>query len=406
MLKTKYTFYAMYRKSRIRLNYLLDRIIKQCNMVLMDVYRFPWPVVHNIAQRIARYIGDVCWLLRDFPRLSAYKLIGADWTIIFVGGDVGQREICHLFFEEEVDLQELGRIALWKLSAQTPKWLAEGVDLVVCELGRIHPRPPKSVFTFTVPIWIQQILGIPEPSESLLSGRRLQNIRSRLNKARQAEFDYRFSQLTADFDHFYYHMHVPFAKARHGHLALVAPYQDEKRWFARGGLLLVNQHDKPVAGTLCYVANDVCYILGSGVLDADPQLLRQEIITVLFWYGIIWGRGQGAKILDMGATRAWRSNGIFFYKQRWRAQVVRRKGIYGAWTFLAQNLSPSLQDHINELGFISEIDGRFYGVLLSTETDPITETEANKELSATKYEGLDGLVVISAESKPIVYSYT
>ena len=167
--------------------------------------------------------------------------------------------------------------------------------------------------------------------------------------------------------------------------------------------MLVTQHDKPVAGVLCYVANDTCFDLERGVLEADPQLFKQGIDTMITWYALNWGRDRGAKIYDMGGTRAWRSNGSFNSKRRWGAQVVRHKFIYATWTFLAQNLPPSLQDHINKLGFISEIDGKFCGVLLISDTASITEADVNQELLAIKNRGLNGLVVISANSKPGIY---
>ena len=403
MVSEKDILFRLYRYGKVRLDYLLDRIIDLSDMIFMDVYRLPWPTAQNVVKKITRCVGDISWLLRAFPRLSAYKLAGTEWTIIFVGEDRDLLEMRHLFFPEGVVQQELGRIALWKLSAQTQQWLAEGIDLVICELGRIHPSRPKAPITFTVPIWIQQVLVIPEPWESLISGKKFATERHRLNKARRTGFNYRLSQSKADFEHFCYHMYLPYVKARHGHLAIVRRYQDQwRRWCTRGGLVLVTQHDEPVAAVLCYMANDVCFDLNRGVLEADPQLFKLGIETMITWYAITWARGQGAKIYNMGATRARCSNGSFNTKRRWGAQVVRPEKIYGTWTFLAQNLSPSLQARLNELGFISEIDKKFYGILLSIDPTSITETDVHKKSSAMKRQGLDGLVVISANSKPII----
>jgi hypothetical protein len=392
------------RRVKVWFNYCLDRIIDLCDLVLMDAYRLPWSAGQGMARHIARYVGDFSWLLRTFPRLPAYKLIGANWTIIFVGGDQGLLEIRHLLFPEEVTEQELGRIALWRLSTQTKQWLVEGNDLVVCELGCIHPALPKAPITFAVPTWIQQTLTIPDPPEALISGKGFATERHRLNKAQRAGFSFRFSQSKADFGYFHHHMYLPYVKARHGYLALVAPHQDQwQRWFVRGGLVLVTQHDKPIAGVLCYMANDTCFDVERGVFEADPQLFKQGIDTVITWYAINWARDQRAKIYDMGGTHAWRSNGSFNTKRRWGARVVKRKRIHGTWTFLAQNLSPSLQTRLNELGFISEVDGQFYGILLSIDPTSIAETDVDEKSSAMRRQGLDGLVVISANSKPIIY---
>lgn len=352
----------------------------------MDVYRFPWPMVQSIARDVARYMGDISELLRDFPRLDAYKLTGPNWTVIFVGNIQDLLEIRNLFFSEEVIHQEIGRIALWKLPTQTRKWLAEGVDLVVCELSRIHPNRPKAPITFTVPTWIHQVLAIPEPVEMLIAGEKFANKRNTLNKARRAGFKVKFTQSKADFDHFHYHMYRPYLESRHGELALTASYQDQRRrWFERGGLLLVTDRDKPVAGALCHIAGETCFHIETGVLEADPQLFKQRIETTIVWYAIVWARDQGAQIFDMGGTRAWRSNGSFASKQSWGAQVIRRRKIYSTWTFLAQNLSPSLQDHINQLGFIGEIDGKFYRILLDTEATPTPETNLQNELANNQW---------------------
>lgn len=402
MTHIKSTLYQLYRRAKLWLNYCLDRIIDLCDLVLMDAYQLPWSTGQSVAKHIARYVGDISWLLRAFPRLPAYKLIGTDWTIIFVGTEPSLEEIRALFFEEARQ-QELGRVALWKLSAQSQHWLAEGTDLVVCELSRIHPNRPQAPITFTVPTWIQQVLAIPEPLESLIAGRNRKNLRHRINRAQKAGFSYRLSQTKADFDHFYYDMYLPFVKSRHGDLALVTPYQDQyQRWFTRGGLIMVTQHGKPVAGSLCYVAGQTCYTIETGILGTDSRLFEQGINTFRIWCVMAWGHKQGAKTFDMGGTHAWRSNGPFTFKQGWGAMVVRRKRIFGTWTFLAQNLSPVLQEHINKLGFISEIDGKFCRLLLSTDPTSIAETKVDKDPLTATDQGLDRVAVISADSNPII----
>ena len=400
------TLFKFSRFCKIKLNYLLDRIIDVCNMVLMDVYRFPWPMAQSIARKVARYIGDFSELLRAFPRLDVYKLVGSNWIIIFVGKFQDLLEIQRLFFPEGATHQEIGRIALWKLPAQTQKWLTEGVDLVVCELGRIHPNRPKAPISFNVPTWIHQVLAIPEPVERLIAGEKFANKRNTLNKARRAGYNVKFTRYKADFDHFHYHMYRPYLESRHGELALTASYQDQRRrWFERGGLLLVADRDKPVAGALCHVAGETCFHIETGVLRADPQLFKQRIETTIVWYAITWGYAQGAKIFDMGGTRAWCSNGSFASKQHWGAQVIRRRKIYSNWAFLAQNPSPVLQDHINQLGFITEIDGKFYRIFVDTEASPSANTNHKNEFDSTMKEGIDGLLVISVDGHQILNNH-
>jgi hypothetical protein len=350
-------------------------------------------------------IGDVAWLLFQFPALSAYKITGAKWTITFVGTrESSLKQVCHLFFEEEFDQEQLGEISLWKLSAQSQKWLSEDVDLVICELGRLYPYRPKAAINFTIPILINQIINIPEKVETILKGGKFKEIRRIVNKGKRLGFKYRFSQSLADFDNFYYNMYLPFIKSRHGDLATITPYEIQRRWFNRGGVLLVTQHDKPIAGVLCCRGKDTYYSIELGILDACPKLFQLGTSSILKWHEITWAQDQGAKTFNMGSTSAWCSNPVFTFKRRWGARVVRRQRIYGTLTILGSRLSARLRNHLNRLEFITEVDGKFYRVLLASENSSGTETVVNKKLLAAKKEGLDGLLVLSTDSQPVIYS--
>jgi hypothetical protein len=293
---------------------------------------------------------------------------------------------------------------VWQLQARTEQWLTE-VDLVICELSRIHPWRPQAAISFVVPVWIEQVLELAEPIRSLISGDKRAHLRHQINRLERAGFSSCFSQNSEDFDLFYHHMYLPFVRSRHEDLALVASYQDQKEnWFNRGGLMLAVQNAKILAGTLCYIANDTCFAVESGVLEADPRLFQQGVNTLLLWYVALWGQSQGAKVFDMGGSHAWRSHGSFTFKRRWGAKVIRRRRIFATWTFLAQYLSPALQTHINKLGFISEIDNKFYTILL--EDKPIYLKLPDRQFNTTETAqelGLAGWALVTPNIKPVTY---
>ena len=190
---------------------------------------------------------------------------------------------------------------------------------------------------------------------------------------------------------------------RHSLLALVTPYQDLwRRWFARGGLIQIIRHNEPVAGLLCYIANGTCFAIESGVLEADPLLFQQEIQSIIRWHTIAWAHAQGVPAFDLGGSHAWRSNGPFISKRRWGAQVTRRKRTHAAWTFLAEKLSPALRDHINRLGFITEVDTKFYGVWLNECAAAAPESDLQPEHTEALEQGLSGLVTISPHATPVI----
>jgi hypothetical protein len=369
----------------------------------MDYYFLPWPVTQKAVHRLARRIGGVCDFLCLFPRLPAYKLSGEGWTIVFVGSENGRREICHLFFKNGIEQQTLGMVTLWRLSNHTQRWLANDANLVVCELSHFRLWAPCAPVSFVVPRWVNLELVIPEPPNNLIAGRKKRNLSNRIQRAQKNDFTYCFSHSKADFDHFYHDMYVPFVKSRHGDLTVDTPYPDLLRYFKRGGLILIKHRDQAVAGSVCYLAGDICYGLESGILKADPKLWQQGINTFDIWCSIVWGYAQGAKVHDMGASHAWRSNGSLKKKQQWGARVVQHKRICHEWMFLARDLPLSLQEHINCLGFITPIQGKYYSVLLNGGSTAVAEVDIHQQALAAKREGLEGLAGILPDGRLKIY---
>ena len=362
--------YGVYEK--IHIKYLLGRIIYLCDLLLADMYRFPSPVVRNIARWLARHIGDSCAWVRTFPRIPVYKLIGPDYTIAFIGSASSKRELRQLFFDETIEEQQLGKIALWGLSKRIRDWLRQDVDMVIYEHPRrIYPHRFKPAIMFTVPTWVDQTISLPESPKELIPGKRK---RTYINRCIKESYVNKFSQSENDFDHFYHEIYLPYVTVRYGGRLLETPYDQMKRLFRRGGLLLVTLNGETVAGNLFYIRNETFFKNDFGLLLEGSKSWKQGASTVLDWFCILWAYEQGIKTFNMGGTRGWQSDGVFWYKSNWRAKVARRSRIYKQWTFMARLLSQSLQDRINEVGFISEINERFYGVHLSDESDALKGT--------------------------------
>jgi len=393
------------------LNYLFDRVIDEVDLVLMGIHEPPVARAFY-PYKTARHVGNLSDLIREFPRWYVYQLTGHEWNIIVVGSESSRDEISQLFFpdNEDMTVHHVGRIALWELTKQTQIWLdpcpaqtnslQKGesmgiIDLVVCESSCSLPYHPQEPITFVIPNWVNQEITLPHSANELLAGKKFATTRHRLNKAKRNGFSYHFSQDKADFDNFYYNMYLPYVIGRHGKLAVIAKYSDQKnRWFLNGGLVLITHHDVPVAGVLCYMAGDTCFDVERGILGSSSKLFKQGIETIATWAAIDWAYKQHATFFNMGGSHGWVSNGTFSTKRRWKAKVIRRKRIYKKWTFSARQLSPSKQACINKIGFITEIDKSFYRVMLDVNTESIN-INLKAELISAQKEGLQGLYMLS-----------
>jgi hypothetical protein len=392
------------KRLKVRINYLLDRGIDACDTLLFEAYRLPWQSAQGVLQRLARTVGDVCWFLRDFPRLSAYRASGSGWKMVFVGSRHGFMQVCRILFpDRDAVLEEVGRVSMWRLEREARRWLTEGADLVVCEQSRISRDMRAAPMSFGVPAWIRQVVAIPSDTQMILASPERKDMRNRVNKARRAGFTCRFSKSEGDFDEFYRRMYVPHVRGRHGDLGLIAPKRDQwNRWFTRGGLLLALQGARSVGGAVVFPASHTCCLIEVGVLDDDPLLRHQEINAFLFSSVIAWGQEHGATECDLGGSRAYCANGSFCFKRDWGARVARRKRIHPVWRFLAtESLAESLLNHMNAVGFISEIGGKFYRIFLTASGEIPSRTDLQRELRSSQLAGLSGLAVISPNRQDI-----
>jgi hypothetical protein len=72
---------------------------------------------------------------------------------------------------------------------------------------------------------------------------------------------------------------------------------------------------------------------------------------------------------------------------------------------LAQNLSPALQAHINKLGFISEIDDKFYMICIEDTSASLDSLETQPSRAETAQDlGLAGWALVTPNTETIVYN--
>lgn len=389
-----------YKSLKSRLNTLLERALPLCNHVLEGYYRLPRFLPEKALQALVHFIGDLIWLIVNFPRIPAYRIDHDGATIIFVGNEGGLKWFRLSFYEKPPAadvVQDAGRIALWKLNQQCDEWLAGDIDLVVCELGRRFPWRLQAPLTFSVPTGVTQVLNIPASLDSLFTGKKYVSLRNRLHKASKEGFSYSISQSDADFDFFHHTLLEPYIRDQHGELAVIESYDDHYRLFKRGGLIMVMYNGEKVGGQLGFFSDDTYMHVETGFLHRDERLKKYGVNAFITWSGLQWAKQNGAVVYDLGISNAWRSDGVFAFKRRLGMKVIRPKMIDRQWVFLADELSDPIREYLNKMGFISEVQGKFYGVHLHLESAPLTGENLQHIREDWADEGVDGIVIVSRQ---------
>ncbi len=370
----KHILYVPYFVIITALKRLLSNFINFCDRVLTADGPLLVAGERTRWLRLLTTLGDVAWYVRDWPRLSVYRFGRDGWRVIFVGSEESCRELREDLFGAADKPLAFKRVWLANLQRRVDEWLAGEADLVICEVSRIQAHRLKAPLAFTIPVWVTQVLALPEKADDLLAGSRHKSLRQRIQRCLKQPLDWHITRDPADFDFFYERMYRPFILARHGDTAMLTSAADlSGRWMTdeRGGLLLITLEGKPVAGTTVYRMNQVALSSEGGLLDADPALWQMGLNTMIDWYFICWAQQQGMKWVDLGSNRPWCSDGAFGHKAEWGAQVSPSTYIQPNWRFLAHELPAGLRDCLNQKGLIAERGADCWRVVLGREaTEP------------------------------------
>ncbi len=393
----------VYRNVKVRLNAFMDRVIQRCNSILGNEEELGQSFQGTVVLKFAWFIGSLARLLQQFARAEAYYIISPAGRVIYVGTEHGADTFQNLYDKSsDAPLQSFGRFKVWNLPSLAKQWLLNDVEMVVCEFSPLFPFRFSTAFVVSSPELIEQEISLPENLDDFCNRSNFRVVRQKLNRSRRrAQFESYFTHEKSDFDLYYYKMYLPYITQRHGKAAAITSYDGALENFNRGGLMMVKEDQKPVAGMMFIPKEQTCFGLEAGILEGNKDLIRKEVYTFNIWSVFEWTSKHGLAKLNMGAGSAWRSNGVFSYKKDWGARARRFRSIQNDLFYLMEKPSEEFLEYLNEKGVITEDNGKYYGVIFSQGN---TQSEADwleTELSEAMKDGLSGIMIVSPNSKVV-----
>ena len=391
----------VYRNVKVRFNAFMDRVIQRCNSILGNEEELGQSFQGTVILKFAWFIGSLGRLLQQLPRAEAYYITGPVGRVIYVGTEHGADTFQNLYDKSnDAPLQSFGRFKVWNLPSLAKQWLSNDVEMVVCEFSPLFPFYFDTTFVVSSPVLIEQEVFLPENLDDLYNHPNFRVIRRKLNRTRRrVDFKSYFTREKSDFDLYYHRMYLPYITKRHGKAATISSYDGTLENFNRGGLVMIREGQKTVAGMLIVLKDQICFYLETGILDGDEDLIRKDIHTFNLWSVAEWANQQGSRRLNMGAASAWRSNGVFNYKRNWGALVRRFRIIRSNLFYLMESPSQEFLEHLNKKGIVTEDRGRYYGVIFSKNIIQKDDNWLKEELSNAVEDGLSGILVLSPYSK-------
>jgi len=292
---------------------------------------------------------------------------GAPLRVRYVGAlETFDDLVARLYADYTIERQETGLLpGVARRFLGAPE---SGIDLLVGDLPWPYYRLLPAHGALRVPGWIVQKLPLAETWDGVVAGFRRNTRATDLRKIRKHGIAARMTRSSAEIDHFYERLYLPYARRRFGPLALVDSHREIASYGRRGGLLQVVSGQRVLAGVILFPWRATLHFLWIGLADDLEPALADAAQSGVYYFAIQQAYAGGSEELDLSYTRPLLDSVIYRYKRKWGAGVVDDWRL-GEIRLRPLHLGPAVRSCFVHQPWIARSGGRLIGkILLDPET--------------------------------------
>lgn len=207
--------------------------------------------------------------------------------------------------------------------AKPPKIDAFGsaCDILMVETNRLLLRRYLKSGYFPIPEWIE--FGRPvidDPSARYTGASK--SLKSDLNRISRSNFDLSITRSECDFTLFYDKMYLPYVTNRYGPERITKSRRRLNKIFNQGFILFLNGARGPVAGAVVLIDGDTITEAAIGVRDGSEEIFKAGVSGLIDFYVHQWAADNGKRFINVGHTRPFPLDGVYFNKRKWLMSVL------------------------------------------------------------------------------------
>ena len=245
---------------------------------------------------------------------------GLNLKVCFVGNEKrGDYFIRHLFGHKPRP-QKIGR-CLSLLKPANIASLASTYDILMLEINRLLLKPYLAAGFFPIPEWIEFGRSVVRDPSIRYSGAS-KSLKSDLNRISRSNFDFSITNSEDDFNLFYDAMYLPYVIGRYGPERITKSKRRLKKSFKKGFVILLNGPRGPVAGALVSIERDSVTETAIGVRDGSEEIFKAGVSGLIDFYIHQWAADNGKRFINVGHTRPFPLDGVYFNKRKWLMSVL------------------------------------------------------------------------------------
>jgi hypothetical protein len=245
---------------------------------------------------------------------------GLNLKVCFVGNEKrGDYFIRHLFGHKPPP-QKINRCPSFIKPAKIVSF-ATTYDILMVEINRLQLKPYLRSGFFPIPEWIEfgrTVVGDPSLRYSGAS----KSLKSDLNRINRSNFDISITNSEGDFNLFYDAMYLPYVISRYGPEKILKSKRVLKKSFKKGFILFLNGSKGPVAGAVISIERDCITETAIGVRYGSEEIFKAGVSGLIDFYIHQWAADNGKRFINVGHTRPFPLDGVYFNKRKWLMSVL------------------------------------------------------------------------------------
>jgi hypothetical protein len=284
-----------------------------------------------------------------------------------------------------------GKVPAWNLNRYLNS-SGFNCDLAIIELsGKVIDKNLDKTRGIVIPRWMKTFIDI----ELTLS--KSKHIRDIGRMIRKHSFMFEKGSSETDFEYFYHKLYKPYVKSRHKEAAVVEDYKLMLRNFmdTESDIYFVTRNGIRIAGVYLRNIENVPYMYALGILNASEELMRNGVISALYYYVIDSQRENASRRIDVGGCSPFLDDGVTCFKLRLGAKVsdISRQDSVRLMLLPAQN-TPAVVDFLSTHPFVFIEDQKiFYGIFKNGKSDHNLESRVLKLIADASARNLEGIKV-------------
>jgi len=337
-------------------------------------------IYHKIPASLRWFFWPVRLLFRliDISKLDLWILNGEEITshqelsIAYAGTEINRNYIIKLAYDNSFNEKYLGRVWLWKIF-DVVREKSPNCSLMVIAVDKLLWRWFRKRTYFNVPFWVLSLADI-SLGNSLLQ--KNLSVRSDIRRIRKNKLSFEITHDSCHFDNFYCNMYKPYIAAVYGNRAIIHPYDDIKREFENGELLLIKKENQHIAGLLLVYQKMQTRPRFLGVKDGNFDYVKEGAIGAIYYFLTRYLKEKGYKRADFGLSRPFLKDGVLCYKRKWGGrQISTSPQVDGAYYVEPLANTPGLRAFLLNNPFVFIDKGKINAAVFVDRDDSFSQEE-------------------------------